>query len=151
MSTAFVLFLILGIFFYKLPSKEQLAVSRHALENIGQPKKPPVLSEENKLAQFRHMKQNYLLSPTWDKKRRAILFRDDYTCQACGCSNNLLSVHHMRDYKLIPNEPLTSLVALCDDCHTLQHKTHGFPQTYQEYMKWDTPLVRNHNKDTYVK
>lgn len=93
-----------------------------------------------KLRAFISMKSDYLRQPIWNSKRLAVLRRDDYTCQSCGDSGVVLHVHHTRDYCLIPNEPTSSLVALCATCHTYQHTLYGYPQTYEDYMNWNAPL-----------
>jgi len=92
--------------------------------------------DQKKLSQFLMMKRDYLSSSVWDKKRKAVLSRDNYTCQYCGTTGLALDVHHRSGYNLIPNEPLSCLVAICRSCHTEEHDLRGYPQTYQEYMTW---------------
>ena len=58
----------------------------------------------------------YMASDVWDKKRRRILKRDDYTCQHCRATNKPLDVHHLT-YKHLFKEPLKDLISLCRDCH----------------------------------
>ena len=89
---------------------------------------------------FQHMKRQYLQSPKWNKKRLAVLQRDQYTCQSCGITNVPLHVHHMSGYELIPNEPTTCLISLCEDCHTAEHVKHGYPSTQHEYFTYDHPV-----------
>ena len=101
-------------------------------------------SEDWQLTNFLHQKYLYLQSDEWGKKRKAVLKRDKYTCQSCGI-NDSLEVHHMNSYSKIPNEPLTSLISLCRDCHEAQHEYYGFPSTYKDYMLWDAPLKKVNN------
>ena len=91
--------------------------------------------------EYRHMKQQYLESKKWKDKRKQVLKRDNYKCTSCGASGVPLSVHHTSGYNLIPNEPIDCLKALCESCHTLEHKLYGFPQTYKEYMEWNHPIT----------
>lgn len=76
-------------------------------------------------------KAAYLQSQQWQAKRKAILLRDNYTCQKCTASNIPLDVHHLH-YQNIGNEPLTDLVSLCRTCHDEVHKTHGY-SPYRNY------------------
>lgn len=97
----------------------------------------------NPLKRFLDTKASYLKSSTWKTKRLQVLKRDNYTCQSCEATGVILHVHHMRDYKLIPNEPISSLVTLCASCHTQQHQFYGYPQTLADYYNWNAPLTRN--------
>ena len=94
---------------------------------------------------FMYTKSRYMKSPEWQTKRQAKLAQQP-TCQVCGTRHSL-QVHHLRDYSLIPHEPLSSLAVLCNVCHQLQHDALGYPQTYQDYMNWNVNLVYP-NKDT---
>lgn len=73
------------------------------------------------------MKKTYselLRDPRWQKKRKEILCRDEYTCQACGETNSEIHVHH-KYYKkeLMPWEyPNESLITFCKDCHEIEHE-----------------------------
>lgn len=87
------------------------------------------------LSNFRFQKHMYLQSDIWKAKRKARLQYDSYTCQHCGQSHHL-QVHHVRGYDLIPNEPISDLLTLCENCHTALHEQLGYPQTYNDYMKW---------------
>ena len=94
-------------------------------------------SQTSEVNNFRYMKAQYLKSPAWNKKRKQVLARDHYTCTKCGKTNLTLNVHHL-SYKNLPNEPLSDLTSLCTSCHTQVHKAKGYPQTYQDYMDFDT-------------
>lgn len=72
--------------------------------------------------------------PRWQKRRLKILERDDWKCQKCGNSEEMLVVHH----KWYGNERDTEsnefrwrypweyddgdLVTLCDSCHQEEHE-----------------------------
>ena len=70
-------------------------------------------------------KQAYLKSDHWQKKRKARLKRDNYTCQACGISAVPLEVHHLH-YRTYTAERPEDLISLCRECHERQHQYHGF-------------------------
>lgn len=57
----------------------------------------------------------YLQSPEWREKRRKVLARDKYLCQAC-LESKATQVHH-KSYDHVFHEPLFELVAVCEDCH----------------------------------
>lgn len=60
----------------------------------------------------------YLNSEEWQKKRKLVLDRDKFICQARmnGCIKNATHVHHLT-YKHRFNEPLFDLIAVCEFCH----------------------------------
>lgn len=63
----------------------------------------------------------YLQSEDWDKKRRAILARDNFTCQGClGHRGKATQVHHMT-YQHVGNELAFELISLCSHCHDKYH------------------------------
>ena len=97
-------------------------------------------NEVTNLDLFLYTKKQYLRSPQWKEKKRLVIARDKH-CQICGSYHNL-AVHHLKDYKLIPNEPISSLVLLCHSCHNMQHEKLGYPKTYQEYMNWNVKLIK---------
>ena len=70
-------------------------------------------------------KQVYLKSPQWNTLRKAILKRDNYTCQRCGINNVPLEVHHIT-YERLTNEDQSDLVALCRECHQSIHNLYGY-------------------------
>ena len=64
--------------------------------------------------------QEQLKSPKWQKKRLFILERDNWACQICGDTENMLSVHHMdyiKGYKPWDYEN-EYLITLCSSCHS---------------------------------
>lgn len=70
-------------------------------------------------------KQAYLKSPKWNTLRKAILKRDNYTCQQCGISNVSLEVHHIT-YARFGNEWTSDLTSVCRDCHQSIHDHYGY-------------------------
>ena len=55
----------------------------------------------------------YIQSDEWKEKRREVLERDGFLCI---CGQRAILVHHKR-YDNIGREPLSDLVALCEECH----------------------------------
>lgn len=65
--------------------------------------------------------QEYLESPEWAEKRRAVLARAAGRCEACGVEGVPLEVHH-RTYERLGDEDVDSdLRALCRACHESAH------------------------------
>lgn len=56
--------------------------------------------------------------------RLAVLERDNYTCQLCGCTNTPLHAHHKRLWAYYPNDrfDLDNGICLCATCHRNIHK-----------------------------
>jgi len=105
--------------------------------------KPIILpdSESTELQAFLETKKQYLNSIEWEIKRVNRHTIADGKCESCNTTLNNYQVHHISDYYLIPNEPLSALRALCPDCHGYQHKIYGYPKTLQEYKDWNKELV----------
>ena len=102
--------------------------------------KPKASHSDANLTLFMYRKHKYMNSEAWYSKKRQVYSRDNHRCRLCG-STQSLSVHHLRGYNLIPHEPISNLVLLCQACHDHQHFIHGFPQTYEDYMSWDVKLI----------
>jgi hypothetical protein len=65
-----------------------------------------------------------LQDPRWQQKRLRIMERDDFTCQKCFGTENMLTVHHKYYiYKKDPwDYPDDLLITLCDDCHKAEEE-----------------------------
>lgn len=129
---AIILLLIYGVYWW---NNITININPQKIGNIN----PEYYKEQLKLSQFLVMKSDYLNSSTWKKKREKVIKREHYKCQLCSSRNNL-EIHHLKGYNLIPNEPTSMLACLCTYCHKKEHEKHGYPQTYNEYMKWNTEL-----------
>lgn len=59
---------------------------------------------------------------------RAVMDRDDYTCQICGTRGGDLAVHHLNGYNWdLENRYNTNNgVTLCEDCHKGFHGKYGY-------------------------
>lgn len=86
---------------------------------------PPVDLQVADNFYIRENKQSYLRSPEWNTLRKAVLNRDNYTCQGCGDSGIPLEVHHTT-YRDFRQEKLYQLVSVCRDCHQEIHDTYGY-------------------------
>ena len=99
---------------------------------------PPLNIDQtnNELTMFMWKKAEYLSSKEWRLKRIQVKERDNYACQLCGSTSDL-HVHHMSGYNLIPNEPISSLITLCNVCHKDEHDKVGYPKNYSDYMSFN--------------
>jgi len=78
------------------------------------------MSQSNWQIKQRKEKYNrYLRSPAWTHKRFEVLRRDGYICQMCK-ANPAQHIHH-KTYANFGNEPLSDLVAVCQQCHDKHH------------------------------
>ena len=67
--------------------------------------------------------KKYLESPAWQMKRNEIIQRDG---GQCVCGTQATEVHH-KNYDNIGKEPLSDLVALCEECHEREHEPYMPP------------------------
>ena len=81
--------------------------------------------------------QKYLNSIHWKnlKKRfkNSKIFK--HKCYCCLKTNRPISIHH-KSYKRLGDEPLNHLIALCQECHELVHKTFK-GKTSQKVNLWN--------------
>jgi hypothetical protein len=70
-------------------------------------------------ASFLNEYHNHINSAEWQKTRYAVLSRDKFTCQGCGCKK-ASEVHHLT-YANFGCEFLFQLVAICHECHQRIH------------------------------
>lgn len=94
--------------------------------------------DTTELAKYRYIKYQYLHSTAWKRKREKVFYRDGYRCIVCNTDKNL-EAHHLAMYDAIPNEPISCIITLCRVCHQKEHDLHGYPQTYDDYKKWNVP------------
>ena len=57
----------------------------------------------------------------YSSRRKAVLHRDNYTCQCCGKKNCRLEVHHIRFKSNGGTDDEENLITLCEDCHKGVH------------------------------
>ena len=64
-----------------------------------------------------------LKSPQWQRKRLAIMQRDNFTCVDCGATQKTLHVHHCFYERGDPWDTDDSfLLTVCSDCHSVRGK-----------------------------
>jgi hypothetical protein len=74
-----------------------------------------------------------LRDPRWQKRRLEILQRDEWTCQSCLSTTDMLTVHH-KYYEGEPwDVPDGALVTLCEECHTAEAEAR--PAADKELMR----------------
>ena len=79
----------------------------------------------------------YINSPEWAEKRKAVRLRDK-KCQKCG-RKRFLHVHHLT-YENFGNEKLEDLILLCNRCHDLEHR--GFGVASEKQIRQATAITR---------
>lgn len=85
----------------------------------GVPEGFPSVSAERgrELAAMRY--PDYLLTPEWEARRKAMLKNAGYRCMVCN-QDGVSNVHH-RTYQRRGFEHPSDLIVLCEDCHILFH------------------------------
>lgn len=130
----FLFFCVLSLLYYK----------RHTIvdiiDNCAHPKPIVESTIDYELILFMDTKYKYLHSFIWRDKVHQVKVRDKWACVRCGAMHNL-TVHHLKGYMQIPNEPISALALLCRGCHQIQHDIHGYPQTLDEYKNWNVKVV----------
>lgn len=88
----------------------------------GIPEGFPFVSPEHgrELAVMRYA--DYLQTPEWNARRKAMLRAAGYRCMVCN-RERVTNVHH-RTYERRGTEHPSDLIVLCDECHLLFHQ-HG--------------------------
>jgi hypothetical protein len=100
-------------------SAEAIVRAIRAQFPAGVPEGFPAVSAERgaELAGMRYA--DYLLSPEWQERRKAMLRAAGYLCMTCN-ADDTLDVHH-RTYERRGREHPADLIVLCHDCHMLFH------------------------------
>lgn len=57
----------------------------------------------------------------YSSRQKAVLHRDNYTCQCCGKKNCRLEVHHIKFRRNGGTDDEENLITLCEDCHKGVH------------------------------
>jgi len=58
----------------------------------------------------------------WDKLRRKIYARDNYTCQTCGATDEVVHAHHIVPKSAGGTDDEENLKTLCGKCHAMMHR-----------------------------
>lgn len=70
-----------------------------------------------------YWRKEFYNSIPYKEFRRAVLLRDNYTCQKCGSKKRCLHVHHIESFSEHPDLRLDSSngITLCFNCHMEEH------------------------------
>ena len=79
-------------------------------------KNPSLMNEK-----IRHWGYQKGFNYGYSSRRKAILHRDNYTCQCCGKKNCRLEVHHIKFRHNGGTDDEENLITLCEDCHKGVH------------------------------
>lgn len=79
-------------------------------------KNPNLINEK-----IRHWGYQQGFNYGYSSRRKAILHRDNYTCQCCGKKNCRLEVHHIKFKSNGGTDDENNLITLCKDCHKGVH------------------------------
>lgn len=101
-------------------AREAYWQDRHAMYQAAANARQRAWEQQRAARQMQYL--DYLKSDKWRWKRKAVLVRDDYRCQAQmeGCEDDATQAHH-KTYDRIFNEALFDLVAVCRNCHKQLH------------------------------
>ncbi len=84
-----------------------------------------------------------LLHPNWQKKKAAILERDNYTCRSCGSKDVTLHAHHI--FYIPDTDPWDykddALITYCEICHNTEHLIGNTLREYLFELIRDKPLM----------
>ena len=79
--------------------------------------KNPILMNEK----IKHWGYQQGFNYGYSSRRKAVLHRDNYTCQYCGKKNCRLEVHHVKFRSNGGTDDEENLITLCADCHKGVH------------------------------
>ena len=71
---------------------------------------------------YRKKKRAFMNQDEWQKLRKAVFERDDFTCQRCDKRNGQgrgLSAHHLMPRSEGGADDIENLITLCNSCHDL--------------------------------
>lgn len=81
----------------------------------------PEITEERRAVLASMAYQDYLKTPEWYRRRAVVLKFAGNRCQVCNSEKQPLHIHH-RSYQHRGTEPISDLICLCDECHSLFHR-----------------------------
>lgn len=99
-----------------------------------------------KYRSFREYDGSY--PPDWERRRKAVLKRDNYRCRECGAKNRKLHVHHIVPISDGGSHDLRNLITLCQSCHNSRHPVKYYLKKSIKERK--TILMTYENKDSYT-
>ena len=94
----------------------------------------------------RELRRNYIGNENYDRWRRDVYKRDNYTCQCCGTKSGLgkavvLNAHHLNGYHWDKENRINidNGITICKSCHDKFHKIYknkyNTKEQYEEYKK----------------
>ena len=100
----------------RIPESE---INRILNQTLPSAVKPPstAISKDDELSTFLKFVFSYH-KDDWDLVKRAVIIRDNYTCQDCG-SREMIEVHHKDGTS---RNDLENLITLCQKCHRKVHQ-----------------------------
>ena len=75
-------------------------------------KNPNLINEK-----IRHWGYQHGFNYGYSSRRKAVLHRDNYTCQCCGKKNCRLEVHHIKFRSNGGSDDENNMITLCEECH----------------------------------
>lgn len=106
---------------------KSLAISASDLDNVGEENLEDLVEEGENIEGFKPHKQDYKERERLDPAlRKAVLARDNNTCQICEIISGqefteVLDVHHIIEVYLGGNDHIDNLITACTVCHKLIH------------------------------
>lgn len=66
-------------------------------------------------------------SPEYNKWRKEVYERDNYSCQDCGKRGGILNAHHLKSFKKYKRlrYKIDNGITLCEKCHKDRHRKRG--------------------------
>lgn len=79
-------------------------------------------------------RDEFKASGEYQRWRKAVFERDNYTCQCCGKTNTYLQAHHKYNYStyLDLRLDINNGITLCEDCHSI-NKLGSFHNIYTQF------------------
>jgi excisionase family DNA binding protein len=128
----------------RVPESEIDRIVHQTTAAIAQPPSQAASRDEG-LAAFLNFVFSYHRDD-WDLVRRAVIVRDNYTCQECG-GREMITVHHKDGTSR--NEP-ENLITLCQKCHAKIHQQTVSQQKEQEKEATKAPPPKIGEKTTII-
>ena len=99
-----------------LPIKDENIILEVSQFDTALTKTPSLINER-----VRHWGYQKGFNYGHSSRRKAVLHRDNYTCQCCGKKNCRLEVHHIEFRSNGGTDDEENLITLCEDCHKGVH------------------------------
>jgi len=92
--------------------------------------------------------------PDWNKRRKEVYSRDDYTCQNCGAAGGEEGMFELHAHHIVPKSKggthnTSNLVTVCSKCHKSIHYGHE-ARTREEASKSKEKLISDILSDSWT-